>query len=277
MYAKLTILIISATIGTLFIVLLFGRMRLHFKFKKQVAALYGNAGNVSDKIYHSSQLNGLPEPVQRYFRYALRDEQPYISSIRLEHIGSFKADLKKGFISISGEQYFSVQPPQFIWKGSTAMFTARDSYIADFGNLKVSLFNLFTVVNAKGNEINEGELQRWLAESIWFPTNLLPSENVTWAAINENAAKLSFRYKAIAFDFNVTFNALGEITAMETYRFMTDKKRQKWLCKMANYKEVNNVKVPFSAEAIWKLQTGDFTYAKFEVQGIKYNGFISKT
>jgi len=276
MYAKLTILIISATIGILFIALLFGRMRLHLKFKKQVAALYGNAGNVSDKIYHSSQLYGLPEPVERYFRYALRDEQPYINSVRLKHIGSFKADLKKGFIPISGEQYFSVQPPQFIWKGSTTMFTARDSYIADYGNLKVSLLNLFTVVDAKGNEINEGELQRWLAESVWFPTNLLPSENVTWAAIDENAAKLSFRYKAIAFDFTVTFNALGEITAMETYRFMTDKNREKWLCKMANYKDVGNAKVPFSAEATWKLQTGDFTYAKFEVQEIKYNGFISK-
>ena len=63
---------------------------------------------------------------------------------------------------------------------------------------------------------------------------------------------------------------------METDRFMTNKKRERWLCKMANYKEIDNIKIPFTAEAIWKLQKSDFSYAKFEVQEIKYNGFASK-
>ncbi len=262
-------------IGVLLLVILLGKITMYLKFKNQVKLLYSNALNVSDKIYTSSQLDGLPETVQRYFKYVLKDGMPHISSVRLKHNGVFKTNLKSGFIKITGKQYFSVQKPQFIWKGTTLFFTARDSFIADNGNLKVSLFNIFTVVDGRGSEINEGELQRWLAESVWFPTNLLPSENITWIAIDENSAKLSFRYKEISFDFIVTFNTAGQIVTMETQRFMTNK-REPWLCKMENYKVINEVKIPFSAEVIWKLKTGDFSYAKFKVTAIQYNQNISK-
>lgn len=262
-------------IGVLLLVILLGKITMFLKFKKQVNTLYANALNVSDKRYTTSQLDGLPEPVQRYFKYALNDGMPYISLVRLKHNGLFKTNLKKAFITITGKQYFSVQKPQFIWKGTTLFFTARDSFIADRGNLKVSLFNIFTVVDGRGSEINEGEMQRWLAESVWFPTNLLPSENIAWIAIDENSAKLSFRYKEISFDFIITFNAVGEIVTMETQRFMTDK-REPWVCRMEKYKEINGVKIPVSAEVIWKLKTGDFSYAKFEVTAIRYIHTISR-
>jgi hypothetical protein len=257
--------------GILLLIVLFGKISLSFRFRKQVAALYANSEIGSEIVYSSSQLDGLPLPVQRYFKYALKDGQPYISTVRLKHTGLFKASLKKNFGSIAGEQHFSSDLPQFIWKGTTPLFTARDSYIAGIGNLNVALFGIFPVVNGHGSTFDEGELQRWLAESVWFPTNLLPSEKVHWEAINENAAKLSFSYKAISFHYLVTFNGAGQITVMETQRYMTKKKRGTWICKMSDYKETNNVKIPFSAEALWKLQAGDFSYAKFKIEKIEYN------
>ena len=44
---------------------------------------------------------------------------------------------------------------------------------------------------------------------------------------------------------------------------------------MANYQEINGVKIPLSAEGVWKLKKGDFIYAKFEVIEIKYDQNIS--
>jgi hypothetical protein len=267
----MTIIISLIIIVTLLFVLLLGKIILRFNFKKQVEILYENIQNISGQHYDSSLLNDFPEPVQRYFRSVLKDGQPYISSVRLEHKGLFKTDLKKGFIKITGEQYFSVVQPQFIWKGTTMMFTAIDSYIAKKGSLKVFLLNIFKIVDSKGSTMDEGELQRWMAESVWFPTNLLPSEKVKWTAIDTDSAKLSFSYKEISFHFLVTFNTIGEITSMQTERYMTDKKRETWLCNMSNYKETNGIRIPFSAEVIWRLPAGDYSYAKFEVQKIKYN------
>lgn len=265
----MTILLI--TIGTILLISLLGKINLDLKFKKQVTTLFSNSTNISDRKYSINQLKNLPEPVQHYFKYVLKDGQRYISSVRLTHNGYFKTDLKNDFIKISGEQYFSAQKPQFIWKGVTSMFTARDYFINDKGGLIASLLNIYNIVDAKGSNFNEGELQRWLAETVWFPTNLLPSDYVSWTAIDANIAKLSFKYKTTAFDFIVRFNTVGEITAIEGERFMTAEKKEKWVCKMANYQERNGVKIPISDQAIWRLKDGDQVYAKFEVQKIEYN------
>jgi len=273
----MTIVITLIILVTIVLVLVIGKIILRFNFKEQIKILYQNTENISGQRYESSSLNDLPEPVQRYFKLVLKDGQPYISSVRLEHKGLFKTDLKKGFIKIKGQQYFSVRLPQFIWKGTTMMFTAIDSYVNDQGSLKVFLLNLLKVVDSKGSTMDEGELQRWMAESVWFPTNLLPSEMVKWTAVDAHSAKLSFQYKEISFHFMVNFNAIGEITSMQTERYMTDKKRETWLCNMSNYKDNNGLKIPFSAEVLWRLSSGDFTYAKFEVQKIEYNNHIVST
>ena len=257
-------------IGIILLILLIGKINVSLKFKKQVKILFANT-ELSTKVYAVKQLDGLPEPVQRYFKLVLKDGQPYINSVGLTHNGFFKTDLKKDFIKISGEQYFSAQKPQFIWKGETSMFTARDFFINDKGGLIATLLDVYTVADVKGANLDEGELQRWMAESVWFPTNLLPSEYVKWSAIDSNSAKLSFKYKTTAFDFIVRINDIGEITEIEGYRFMITAKKEKWVCKMANYQERNGVKIPISDQAIWRLKEGDQVYAKFEVQKIEYN------
>jgi hypothetical protein len=151
------------------------------------------------------------------------------------------------------------------------MFTARDFFIDDKGGLIVTLLNVYNIVNTKSSNFDEGELQRWLAESVWFPTNFLPSGYVNWTAIDSNSAKVSFHYKTTAFDFIVRFNAIGEITQIESKRFMTATKKEKWICKMANYQERNGVKIPISDQAIWKLDDVEYCYAKFELQKIEYD------
>ena len=268
-------IILVITIGILMLILLIGKINLELQFKKQIAQLFANSTPISDKKYSLHQIEKLPEPVQRYFKYVLKEGQPYISSVRLTHKGFFKTDLKKDFIKISGEQYFSAQKPQFIWKGTTSMFTARDFFIDDKGGLMVTLLNTYTIVDAKGTNFDEGELQRWMAESLWFPTNFLPSEYVNWVALDANTAKLLFHYKTISFDFIVRFNAIGEIVEIEGERFMTAEKKEKWICKAANYQELNGVKIPISDQAIWRLKDGDEVYAKFEIQKIEYNIYFS--
>ena len=68
--------------------------------------------------------------------------------------------MKKDWINITGEEYFTTEKPGFIWKGNTAMFTARDMYLYDNGHFIVSLFSLINVVNVHGEQYNQGELLR---------------------------------------------------------------------------------------------------------------------
>ena len=191
--------------------------------------------------------------------------------VRIKHDGQFKTGLDKDWININGEQYATTERPGFIWKGTTSMFIARDMYIADKGRLIVSLFSLYNVVDAKGEQYNQGELLRWLGESILYPTNLLPDERLKWFAIDSQTAKLTFNYNGLSLFFNIFFNESGEITQMETKRYKDQNNLETWVIKVSNYKEMNHVMIPTSFEVLWRLEKGDFSYAKFNVKEVEYN------
>lgn len=142
------------TAGALmFAVLLSGRLNLYLQFSGEVAKLLANSQDISSRRFAYVQLEGLPRPVQQYFRHVLREGQPYISNVHLLHDGVFKTDLKKDWIEIRGEEYFSADRPGFVWKGKTAAFTARDMFLEGKGRLVVSLFSLLKSKIARVQDI----------------------------------------------------------------------------------------------------------------------------
>jgi hypothetical protein len=213
----------------------------------------------------------LPEPVQRYFRNVLQNGQPYVSSVYLKHDGQFKTALDKEWINIEGEQYFTAEEPGFLWKGNTALFSVRDMYISGKGQIKVTLLNLFKIVDGEGPKYDQGELLRWLGESVWFPTNLLPSHKLKWTSIDENTAKLSFSYNDQLISYKVSFNAEGEITQLETRRYMGEESLEIWVGRVSRYEKIAGMKIPMKIEAFWKLSDGEHCYARFNVQEIYHN------
>ena len=267
---KMMIIVLSIS-GLLVLTLFIGKINLSVQFRKQVKQLFVESKSISDQTFHKKQLDNLPEPVQRYFNHILKEGQPYISSARIKHDGQFKTGIDKGWINIRGEQYATTEIPGFIWKGTTKMFTARDMYIAGKGRLVVSLFSLYNIVDVKGEQYNQGELLRWLGESVWYPTNLLPSEELQWFPIDSLTARLTFNYSSLSLFFIISFNEIGEITQMETKRYMDEKKLETWVIKLADYKEINTVVVPTTSEVLWRLAKADFSYARFNITEVEYN------
>ena len=264
-------LYIFVPIAIILTVLIIGKINLSVKFSKQVKELFAQSKSISEQLFHKNQLNDLPEPVQRYFKHILKENQPYISYARIKHDGQFKTDLKKSWVDIKGEQYATTEKPGFIWKGTTAMFVARDLYISDKGRLIATLFSIYNVADAKGEKYNEGELLRWLGESVLYPTNLLPSKRLQWLPIDSNTAKLIFNYNGLHLFFIFTFNEIGEITEMETKRYMGDENLETWVIKATNYKEFNNILIPTAFNVLWRLKKGDFSYAEFNITEVTYN------
>ena len=62
---------------------------------KRVGHLFTTAAPLHNKTFTYAQLAGLPDPVHRYFKYALPDGQPYLSYLRLQHSGTFKTAVGK--------------------------------------------------------------------------------------------------------------------------------------------------------------------------------------
>lgn len=263
-------LLVGSALALPVLALLVARQIARQQLRRDVVALYAHIPNTPLRHYHEDQLEGLPAPVQRYFRHVLVEGQPYLRGLRLHHGGRFKTDLNKDWIPITGEQFVTAEPAGFIWQGTTRWFTARDAYEAGLGSLTVRLLGAVPVVRGKGPSFDEGELLRWLAESTWLPTALLPSARIAWTAVDDHSAHVTFTKADQSVSCLMRFNERGEIEACETDRNIDATTRRPWVCRYARYRRLHGVLIPTWGEADWVVDGRREPYAQFVVQELEY-------
>lgn len=80
---------------TIAIIVLFGMLSLYGKYQWQSetdrlrAKLTSGRQAIYPKTYDSKELEGLPAPVQRFFRAVLTDGQPTVAAVKLSQQGVF--------------------------------------------------------------------------------------------------------------------------------------------------------------------------------------------
>src|SRR4051794_2718995 len=216
--------------------------------EKEVKRLYANSKDISETRYSVNQITNLPEPVQRYFNYSLQENQNYISFVKLKHEGTFRQSQGQGWIPIVGQEYFTTENPGFVWIGKMKPYpllwiNGKDEFIDGKGNFQIKLLSLFTVVDTKGNESDESELLRWIAETPWFPTSLLPSKYLHWEYVNSSSAKAVVEYGKIKASAIFSFNEQGQIIKLNADRFRAINNtysKDKWIGYYRDYAKVND-------------------------------------
>jgi hypothetical protein len=221
--------------------------------------------------YGTRELEGLPPPVQRFFRAALKDGQAIVTAASATHTGSMN-------MSATGEQWkpftsrqrVITQRPGFDWDARIMMLPGvpahvHDAYIAGEGLLRGALFGLVPVVNIAGTpEIARGELLRFFAEMAWYPTALLPSQGVRWEAVDDASARATLIDGKLTASLLFRFNADGLIDTVraESRDRVVDGKNVSapWQGRFWNYAERGGMRVPLDGEVAWLLPEGVKTY-----------------
>jgi hypothetical protein len=229
------------------------------------------------------ELEGLPAPVQRFFRATLTEGNRIVRRVRMQQSGTFnlgeESDRWKPF---TADQSVVTGPPGFDWSGRIQMLPAlsvlvHDAYVEGEGILHAAVLGLFTVANLRGGgPIAEGELVRYLAEAAWYPTALLPSQGVTWEALDADsaAATLSDRDHTVSLVF--TFDANGQIATVRAESrarsVRGDLVPTPWQGKFWNYAEFEGVKVPQEGEVAWLVGGGAKPYWRGRLMALSYDG-----
>lgn len=229
----------------------------------------------------------LPEPVAHYLRFALREGQPLIRSVRLKQVGSLRGLEKSraGWMPFTAVQSFSARRPGFVWdariRASFLMhMRVRDSYVAGQGASEVNAFSLMTIADEHGSaEAAQGSLVRYLAEAVWFPTALLPSSRLSWSPIDANKALATLTDAGTTVSLEFRFNAAGEVTGFYTpgrYRAVEGKYvLTPWGGQLRSYEEREGMWIPIEGEIEWHLPDGEFSVFKGKTTEIKYS-FLCK-
>jgi hypothetical protein len=264
---------------------LFGAYRWDAGTQELRARLDASREPVRPQSVDFRELEGLPAPVERYFRAALEEGQPMVAGARVWHTGTFNmgetTDQWKPFTS---DQVVVTQRPGFDWNGRVAMMPllpvrVHDAYVAGEGILRASVIGLFPVADMRGTgDVAEGELMRFFAEAAWYPTALLPSQGVRWEAVNDTSARATLTEGDISITMLFTF---GEEGLIDTVRAEARGRTvggeilpTPWQGRFWNYEERGGMRVPLDGEVAWLLPKGEKPYWRGHTTGI-YHEFVS--
>ena len=215
--------------------------------------------------FDARELEGLPAPVQRYFRAVLKDGQPIIAAATINI--SSRGEAWKPFTS---RQRVVTRRPGFLWDARVRMFpgdSARveDSYIAGQGRLAARLWGLFTFAQATGGgEMARGEFMRYFAEAAWYPTALLPSQGVRWAAVDGRTATATIVDGPTTLSLRFSFDDAGLISTVRAESRGAGVGKNMvmlpWECGLSDYQPSLEMQLPLRGEAAWMRAEGRKPY-----------------
>ena len=279
---KLVVICILALTVIAITTVMFGAARWEAGTRALRAKLMSARLPIQPSLVNFRELDGLPIPVQRYFRLVLKEGQPMVAGVRLQHRGSINmgetSDRWKPFTS---DQQVIMRRPGFDWNAKVAMMpgvTVRvhDAYVGGSGFLHAALFGLFTVADLQGTgAVAQGELMRFFAEAAWYPTALLPSQGIRWDPVSDRAAHGTLVDGPITITMLFTFNEEGAIeTVRAEARGRTvgrDIIPTPWQGHFWNYQTHDGMYVPFEGEVAWLLPNGPKAYWRGVISGIAYD------
>jgi hypothetical protein len=277
---------IGTKVGLLATLLLGVRLYGAYRWKGQTQELRARLDAarvpVRPRAVDFRELEGLPQPVQRYFRAVLEEGRPMVSGAYLQHEGTF--NLGEGaedrWRPFASDQVVVTRRPGFVWNGRVAMMPGlpvrvHDAYAAGEGVLHASVLGLFPVVDVRGpGEIAEGELMRFFAEAAWYPTALLPSQGVRWEAEDDRSARATLQEGDTAITMLFTFDDEGlidTVSNMERGRTVGGEVvPTPWRGRFWNYEERGGMRVPLDGEVAWLPPEGEKPYWRGHVLALHH-------
>ncbi len=274
----LTLLVVAAVVIVIGAVMGYGALGWQKQTTAFRAAMHSAQVPMADNAYDTREIEALPAPVQRYFRAVLRQGQAMVSSVRLTQQGQFLQNGAKAvWQPFHATQLNTTQPPGFDWDARIKMTSGlnvyvRDSYALGAGSLRAAIQGLVTVARMHGTpQMAQGELMRYLAEAVWYPTALLPSQGIRWDGIDDTSARATLTDGAVAVSLVFAFNLDGTMaTAWASSRPRSADQSAPWLCRYRDYVERSGMLVPLEGEVEWQPQSGPQPYWRGRLTGIEF-------
>lgn len=208
------------------------------------------------------RVTALPPPVSRYLALALGEEPRMIARAELRQSGVLRTSPRGSrWQKFQALQEASPAATAFVWTAKVAMpfrthVRVVDSYVDGVGSGRVSLLSVLPLgAQSGGPELNAAALHRYLAESVWFPTALLPRSGVAWSGIDERSALATLQNGSTTVSLVFRFNDSGQASAVYSpgrwARTGKAYRQLPWEGRFDEYREHSGMRIPFRGEVGW--------------------------
>jgi hypothetical protein len=238
------------------------------------------AGHEREEPISASQFESLPAPVRRYLTAVIPENRRRGLRVRFTQAGVFRVreEVEK-WLPFTAEQHVVTNPPGFVWDATirvAPLLSVRvmDAYQNGRGVLSARLLGVVPVAKASGPEMDEGEMMRYLAEAIWYPTALLPDERLSWRPLDQRSAiaVLSDNGREVSVKFS--FDDDGMIYRIDADRYRAENggyRRRPWSAYCGEYALRNGFRIPLEARVVWHFPQLDLEYFRGRIESIEYD------
>ncbi|MDF1546990.1 MAG: DUF3784 domain-containing protein [Bacteroidales bacterium] len=249
------------------------------KVAHEIDDLKQKAAAANLAVIDEQTIENLPYPVQNWLRNSELIGTEKVNLVWLKQVAKMKMKPEQeDWSHATAEQHFTVPEPAFVWKVNMQMapfieITGRDKFVDGKGQMLIKLFSLINIVNEKGKKMDEGTLQRFLGEIVWFPS-AVTSPYIKWETIDSLSAKATLTYKGINGSGTFYFNENGDFIKFSCLRYKgneADSKRYQWIIEVEEHAIKNGIKIPVKMKASWQLENKLWTWLELEVVDIRYN------
>jgi hypothetical protein len=232
----------------------------------------------TQRIVTADMLKNLPEPAQRYLNYTGVVGQPWIDTVRVTYTGTFRLGADRPWMPIKAEQVYTTNPSGFHWQAHLKMFglwivKGDDTYRAGHGHMFGKIAGLYTIFDARGEELDQAAMMRYLNEATWFPIALL-SNYITWQAVDDHSFDVIFTDCGKSVTARFIVDAEGRPLDFVTKRYRENKGKytyDTWTTPFSEWGRLAGLNLPIRGQAVWKLESGDLPYVDVRTTTVEYN------
>ncbi|MCB1051873.1 MAG: hypothetical protein KDC71_14845, partial [Acidobacteria bacterium] len=222
----------------------------------------------------------IPHCVNRYLE-SVMPQEAHFESVILTHRGFFNmAEKGQNWKAFRSQQWVAPNAYQFLWDGRIQILPGltvqvHDGLIGELGILQAQLAGWIPLAYQNDRAtLAQGELLRFLAESVWYPWMLKPENGVSWQAIGENKAEASICLGSNRVSLVFEFGDDGKVLSVFCHdrpRLVAGKPQPTpWFGRFWDYREFNGFCLPHAGEVAWVIDGQEHPYWRGTLETVEY-------
>lgn len=268
---------LAALIAGLTVGALLNRTAFERRIDGEVADLFAEIETMPT-YYSERELDGLPEPVQRFFRRNLQDGAPHQSCVRTRESGRVRQRPGQPWTEHVGEQYVVASTPALLWFARLrplpfVWVDVRTLYLRGRGHTLVKLLSSLSSVNQHDDATRRATLVNYVAELALLPGALLPGDDREWEAVGEHAARFSISDGELRVAGVFHFDELGNVIRFESedrpYLGEQAPAHARWVVRYGEHRSFGELQLPTKIDVEWQLGEQTFHYLERTFEAIE--------
>lgn len=257
-----------------------GRRSLEAAWESRVEAELRGRPLAAAPLLREEDLDHLPPPVQRFIRRSGAVGRPRVQRFRAGMAAEMFRKPGAGPMPATSEQLNFTASPARLFFMKARMFglpvQVLHVYAGAAATFQVRLASLVDLVDEKGDVLARAETVTVLNDLCFFAPGALVDPRLAWMPIDERTAAVAFANGPHRVAATLHFDGedrLVDFTSDDRPALRDGKLvPARWSTPIEAYREVGGLRLPTRGAAVYRYPEGDFTYGRFRLEAIAYDG-----